>query len=216
MKTFFKNLLRKIPFLFFVIKKILFMYKYILAKKKWKDLSKQTVIKLELGSGIKKGKNGWTTVDVGDADINWDLKNGILMPNNSVDRIYSSHLLEHIPYQQLLKFLQSCHAILKVNGEFSVCVPNFRLYIDAYNQNKMFKDRELWWQSGLVDTNSAIDQLNYVAYMKDQHKYLFDEENLVNTLKKAGFSTVKLRDFDSSIDRLERDYESIYAHAIKK
>ena len=80
----------------------------------------------------------------------------------------------------------------------------------------MFKDRELWWQSGLVDTNSAIDQLNYAAYMKDQHKYLFDEENLVNTLKKAGFSRVKLRDFDSSIDRLERDYESIYAHAIKK
>ena len=44
---------------------------------------------------------------------------------------------------------------------------------------------------------------------------MFDEENLVNTLKKAGFSDVKLRVFDESIDLLERDNESIYALAIK-
>ena len=198
-----------------IIKKFLFIYRNFLAKKKWRELSKQKEIKLDLGSGAKKGKNGWTTVDINGADINWDLENGIPLPDKSVDKIYSSHLLEHIPYQQLLKFLKQCRAILKSNGEFSVCVPNFKLYLDSYKKNKMFKKRELWWQPALVDTNSAIDQLNYIAYMKDQHKYLFDQENLVNTLKKAGFLNVKLRAFDKTIDTLERDYESIYAQGSK-
>ena len=198
-----------------IIKKFLFIYRNFLAKKKWKELSKQKEIKLNLGSGAKKGKNGWTTVDINGADINWDLENGIPLPDKSVDKIYSSHLLEHLPYQQLLKFLKRCRAILKSNGEFSVCVPNFKLYLDSYKKNKMFKKRELWWQPALVDTNSAIDQLNYIAYMKDQHKYLFDQENLVNTLKKAGFLDVKLRAFDKTIDTLERDYESIYAQGSK-
>ena len=137
------------------------------------------------------------------------------MPDNCVSKIYSSHLLEHIPYEQLIIFLYECHRVLKVDGEFSVCVPNFRFWVDAYKEDKLFKERKTWWQPGLIDTGSAIDQLNYSAYMKDEHKYMFDEENLINTLKKAGFSNAQLRKFDKTLDLQERDYESIYAVAVK-
>jgi hypothetical protein len=51
--------------------------------------------------------------------------------------------------------------------------------------------------------------------MKDEHKYMFDEENLINTLTKCGFSNVKLREFDEELDILKRDKESIYAKASK-
>jgi ribosome modulation factor len=44
---------------------------------------------------------------------------------------------------------------------------------------------------------------------------MFDAENLVNTLKKAPFNRVTLRGFDSGIDLKSRDFESIYASAIK-
>ena len=104
---------------------------------------------------------------------------------------------------------------MKADGEFTVCVPNFRLYADAYMKKVNFKPRENWWRPGLVDTNSSMDQINYMVYMKDEHKYMFDEENLVNTLYQAGFSNVKLRNFDPSLDMQERDFESIYALAIK-
>ena len=210
-----KKIIKKFPLLVYIVKKILSEYHQVGSKKKWNALNEKTEIKLELGSGNIKGKDGWTTVDIDGADINWDLKRGIPLPNNSVDKIYSSHLLEHIPYEQLIILLKKCRSVLKVGGEFSVCVPNFRFYIDSYKEGKMFKERETWWQQGLVDTGSAIDQLNYIAYMKDEHKYMFDEENLVNTLKKAGFSDVKLRAFGESLDRSERDHESIYALAIK-
>lgn len=53
-------------------------------------------------------------------------------------------------------------------------------------------------------------------YMNGQHKYMFDEENLINTLLRAGFKKVDLREFDSMIDSSERDSESIYAVARKR
>jgi len=187
----------------------------VAAKKSWKKLEKSSLVKIELGSGSKKGKDGWTTVDQYGADINWDLRRGIPLPNGSVDKIYSSHLLEHIPYQELIPFLRECRRVMKLDAEFSVCVPNFRLYVDAYKNKKLFRSRDTWWQPGKVDTGSSIDQLNYLAYMLDEHKYMFDEENLINTLTQAGFSNVQLRDFDAELDILERDFESIYAIAVK-
>ena len=51
--------------------------------------------------------------------------------------------------------------------------------------------------------------------MNQEHKYLFDEENLQNILMKLGFRSVKLRKFDSRIDIKKRDFESIYALALK-
>ena len=128
-------------------------------------------------------------------------------------KVLSSQL--HIPYDNLIPFLHECRRVMKSGGEFSVCVPNFRLYVDAYKDGKLFRNRETWWQPGLIDTGSSIDQLNYIAYMKDEHKYMFDEENLINTLTKCGFSNVQLRDFNEELDLRERDNDSIYAKASK-
>ena len=49
--------------------------------------------------------------------------------------------------------------------------------------------------------------------MNGQHNYMFDEENLLNTLSKANFKNVKLRNYDPALDIKERDFESIYAIA---
>ena len=215
MKELIKKLIKKIPVLLFLVRKIFSIYRFIDSKKKWKRVKQSKMVKLELGSGPKKGANGWTTVDMSQADISWDLRRGIPLPNDSVDRIYSSHLLEHIPYDQLLPFLRECRRVMKNSAEFSVCVPNFRFYVDAYKDGKLFRSRDTWWEPGLVDTGSSIDQLNYLAYMKDEHKYMFDEENLINTLGKCGFSNVKLREFDEELDMKERDIDSIYAKANK-
>ena len=71
------------------------------------------------------------------------------------------------------------------------------------------------YQPAVTDTGSLLDQVNYIAYMNQLHKYMFDEENLVNTLKKAPFTSVELRGFDECLDLRCRAFESIYAVAIK-
>lgn len=183
--------------------------------KQWRALQKQSTIKLELGSGPKLGKNGWTTVDTLPCDFEYDLRNGIPLPDESVSALYASHLLEHIGYQDLLKFIPECHRVLKSGGTFSVCVPNARLFIEAYIEGRVFQPPEKQHPPAAVSTGSLMDQMNYVAYMGDEHKYLFDQENLLAILHAGGFETVEERGFDPEIDLPERDYQSVYALATK-
>ena len=186
-----------------------------ISHKKWKALSESNCIMLELGSGAKKGNNGWTTVDLYGADISHDLKKGIPLPDRSVDRIYTSHMLEHIPYSSLIKFINECYRVLKDNGELSVAVPNAGFYITAYIERRQFLTSDRVYEPAFVDTGSYLDQVNYMAYMDGQHHYMFDEENLINTLNKTPFSSVSLRKFDPALDLKSRDFESIYACAVK-
>jgi hypothetical protein len=51
--------------------------------------------------------------------------------------------------------------------------------------------------------------------MDGHHSYMFDEENLLEVLKKAGFSNVALRYFDKGLDLESRDFQSIYVEAEK-
>ena len=210
-KTRIKKYIPK--FLKIPLQKIKFLFLSRIALIQWYQLSKKDLIKLELGSGSKKGDNGFTTVDINGANISWDLTNGIPLKDNSVDLIYSSHLLEHIAFKELILFLKECKRILKNNGVFSVCVPNAGYYLNAYFKGETFEKN--YYPPALIETGSKIDQINYMAYMDGAHKYLFDEENLINTLLTAGFKYAQLRKFDPHLDSKGRDYESIYALAKK-
>lgn len=181
----------------------------------WSRLAKNKEIKLNLGSGAIRGHDGWVTIDLWGADINHNLANGIPLPNDSVDLIYTSHLFEHIPFQDLIKFIGECKRVLKVGGALLVCVPDASLYIRAYSLRENFKNISLMARSAVVNTGSFLDQINYIAYMGGEHHYLFDKENLLNTLKLAGFEISNIRDFDPKIDLLERMHESIYSKSIK-
>lgn len=185
------------------------------SRSKWKALKKLDHVCLELGSGPKKGSNGWTTIDISGADISYDLRKGIPLPDMSIDRIYTSHLFEHIPYKELVLFINECFRVLKSNGELSVCVPNAGLYIRAYLDDHRFRPIGDGYGPALIETGSLMDQVNYIAYMDGQHKYMFDSENLVNTLRQAPFSNVRLREFDETMDLKSRKFESIYASAFK-
>ena len=112
-------------------------------------------------------------------------------------------------------FLDECYRVLKKGGELSVCVPDAGRYLKAYAERRYFREPNKGHQPVITDTGSFLDQINYIAYMNQLHKYMFDEENLVNTLKKAPFTSVELRGFDGSLDPKSRDFESIYAVAIK-
>jgi len=176
----------------------------------------QERIYLEIGAGEKKGKNDWVTLDLNmKSDICWDLRQGIPFPDESIHKIYSSHLFEHLYFQEGQTLLDECFRVLVKGGIFSICVPNSRLYIEAYlNGNEL--DRSKFFRVESVYNNtSRIDYVNYTAYMGKAHKYMFDEENLVAILEKKNFRNVHLREFDPQLDKQERDCLSIYAEAQK-
>ena len=181
-------------------------------------LKKGDQIFLELGAGEKKGENGWTTIDMTkNCDLFWDLRNGLPFPNESISKIYSSHFFEHLSFKEAQKLLDDCLKVLVPGGTFSICVPNARIYIEAYlGQSFLDKNRFFGGWKPAYNNTTKIDYINYVAYMDGHHKYMFDKENLVHILSSKGFTNVNLREFDPNLDRKVRDFESIYAEGFKR
>jgi predicted SAM-dependent methyltransferase len=179
-------------------------------------LEQRSEIFLELGAGDKKGVGNWVTVDVaGNSDIQWDLTKGLPFPNETIAKIYSSHVFEHFSFKEGQNLLEECRRVLIPDGEFSICVPNARLYIEAYAKAQLLDEDTFFTWKPAYNYTTRIDYVNYMAFMDDQHKYMFDEENLLHILKQRGFKNARLRHFDPALDREERDYESIYAEAEK-
>lgn len=173
-------------------------------------------IKLELGSGKKRGANGWTTLDrTPGCDLYCDLAKGIPFPDQSVTAIYSSHVFEHLTYKEAQILLDECLRVLIPGGKFSICVPNARLYLSAYVNSRDITDERFFEYRPAYNRTTRMDYVNYVAYMDGEHKYMFDEENLVYILRQKGFKNARLRSFDKSLDREARDHESIYAEGFK-
>jgi predicted SAM-dependent methyltransferase len=173
-------------------------------------------ISLDLGGGDRKGTGGWLTVDIThNCDLYWDLRLGIPFADNSVSRIYSSHMFEHLTYSEAQGLLDECMRALKPGGSFSIVVPNAGMYIEGYMGQRELPAEYFGWEPAFNRT-TRIDALNYVAYMAGEHKYMFDQENLLHILTAKGFVNVSARAFDPETDMQERDFESIYAIGYKR
>ena len=89
---------------------------------KWKSVILKKEIFLNLGSG-PTSKDNWINVDLYGADINCDLRKGIPIKENTVDKIYTSHMFEHVPFKELKKFINECYEFLKLVENFQyVCL----------------------------------------------------------------------------------------------
>ena len=119
-----------------------------------------------------------------------------------------------MPYEAGQQVLRESLRVLKAGGLLSICVPNARMYIDAYLGAAPLSEDHDFWEPALV-SRSGIDLLNYVAYMGGEHACMFDEPSLLARLERAGFTDARIRSFEASIDLPEREFESIYAEARK-
>jgi ubiquinone/menaquinone biosynthesis C-methylase UbiE len=83
------------------------------------------MIKVNLGCGDET-KEGWVTIDkYQKADINTDIDD-IPLESETVDMIYCSHVLEHIPFTKEKQTLDEIYRILKTGGELVIVVPDFK------------------------------------------------------------------------------------------
>ena len=174
----------------------------------WVRFGGASVQQLEIGSGPVK-KTGWVTLDLcRGADVYWDLRRGLPFVDASFWLVYSSHVLEHFSYKDTQNLLSEVRRVLKPGGVFSICVPDASIYVQAYIGQRTTSDLD-FYKPALV-SNMRMDLLNYIFYMDGHHHFMFDSESLAYHLKEAGFVDCKHREFDSSIDMVERAPESIF------
>ncbi len=90
-------------------------------------------MKLDIGCGKKKRGPGWTSVDIRPetgADIiawAWELKD---IKDNSVEAIYSRHMIEHLTLAQAVLAFKEWNRVLKMGGTAEIICPNRLFHIE--------------------------------------------------------------------------------------
>lgn len=104
-----------------------------------------------------------------------NIQNLSVFPDNSVDMIYASHVIEHIPRNRLKKTLSERFRVLKRGGVLRFGVPDFDKLIDFYNNHNK-------------ETESIINQLLGQDADYDRHCTIWNFKYAEKTLKQIGFS----------------------------
>ena len=76
---------------------------------------------------------GWVNIDANaatKADVNWDIRHGLLAPDASCQYVYNEHVLEHLPVEAGLTFLRECRRVLAPGGVLRVAMPSLDAIIE--------------------------------------------------------------------------------------
>lgn len=174
-------------------------------------------IRLDLGCGASK-REGFIGLDLHpEADIQWNITQGLPFADNTVLEIRSDHFFEHLELPEVVKIFQECYRVLIPDGILDFTVPHFDPYLDAYLKKDydFLQDKIDDIPQGQQDLyNTCFDRIVWLLHRAGEHKSLFDEDSLLAKLKLAGFKDIKTREFDSKYDTNFR-FSSIYVVAVK-
>jgi predicted SAM-dependent methyltransferase len=143
---------------------------------------------LHLGCGIRY-LSGFVNIDanpMNKTDLWLDVRCGLPFASNSVDSIYSTHVIEHLYPDELEKLLGDCARVLKPGGGMRVIVPSLSNAILAFQQN-----RRDWFYDGFPrHYDSMGGRFSNFVFCDGQHRSAFDLSYLDEVLRKAGFREV--------------------------
>ncbi len=152
----------------------------------------------------------------------WDLRKGIPFPDESVDAVYHSHILEHIDRGDVPAYLGEIYRALKPGGIQRICVPD----LESLARNYLSSLERCREDAAALDKHDAciadmIEQcvrresfgtqqqppvrrclenriLGDARKRGETHQWMYDECNLRLALKQAGFRDITVRHFNES------------------
>ena len=162
-------------------------------------MKQSEIIKLHLGCGDKHIKD-FINIDVRHlegVDMVDDIKELSSFTNESIDLIYSSHVLEHFGRNEYKLVLKRWFDLLKCGGTLRIAVPDFEKVVEHYNEHK-----DLNVLRGFLYGGQTYDQ-NF-------HYCGWDFKTLENDLKLTGFNEITRYDWreteHSNIDDFSQSY----------
>lgn len=139
--------------------------------------------------------------------VHHEMETGLPFADNSVDYVYSSHVLEHFFREDAERLVKEIHRVLRSGGRVRICVPDLDHAISLYRAGE--KEAALAY---FFEPAGA-------GYYR-QHRYMYDFELLRRMLAQAGFTNVsrcayrqgEVPDLDVLDNRPE---ETLYVEAVK-
>lgn len=142
--------------------------------------------------------------------------------DQSVDSIYTSHMLEHLSRDQAVRFLAEARRVLKARATLRIAVPDLSKAIDTYKKNG---DADALMAGILVAApplESLRDKVKLLATGYRHHQWMYDGPSLIKLLEENGFSEPKILPAGATtiadpgaLNLYERAEESVYVEAKK-
>jgi predicted SAM-dependent methyltransferase len=147
-------------------------------------------LKVQLGSGHKT-LAGWINID-GNPTVSkalyYDIRNKLPFPNESVNILFASNVLEHFYPDELEKILLEIYRVTANNSVIRIIVPSLEKSIIAYtnDDSKFFGDYPRSYKS-------IGGRFVNLIFTDAQHKIAFDFGFMSELLVKAGFNESEIR-----------------------
>ena len=194
----------------------------------------KTGLRVNVGCGPNV-VDGYINIDVVSSDpkvVFWDCRKSLPFDDDSVEVIFSEHVLEHFEYPaQSSTFLRECHRCLVKGGVVRIVVPDGGLYLPLYDSpswDEMVRVRPLVeCEGGYKDPwlgavyRTKMEFINAIFRQGIEHKFIYDSQTLELQMKECGFGTVRRQEYGISasqhppLDTEARRPESLYVEGIK-
>jgi SAM-dependent methyltransferase len=152
-----------------------------------------------------------------------DVRRKLPIADNSIEFVYSSHMLEHLHRKDAIKFLAEVERILKSGGRLRLVLPDLESLITTYNLNKNaveFMLGSLLYES---EESRFIDRIKLFFIGPRKHQWMYDASSLSEVLRLIGFVNVvrlKLGETKTadtgSLNLFEGGHHSIFIEAQKE
>ncbi len=150
-------------------------------------------LKLNIGSFTVMLHNGWINTDIVNLNdyaaqnqykfLQMDCRFPLPFENNTVDLIVSSHMLEHLDWNEGLNFLKECYRIMKPNATMRIAVPDTETLFQYYKTNKL----EMLDEMNVTAAQNKSQSFKLWSFLFDGHKIAYDFSSLEQIGNEAGF-----------------------------
>ncbi|MEE8201880.1 MAG: methyltransferase domain-containing protein [Candidatus Acidoferrales bacterium] len=164
-----------------------------------------------------------------------DASLGLPFADNSIEIIYTSHMLEHLSRERVCGLIRKVHGVLRPGGIVRVVVPDLEQLAGEYVQATQALARGSCWGEESAPGDKLVSELRLspplgrrvwgipvAARSGSYHHWMYDFVSLKRLLERGGFQQIERRRYlDSAIpeiaelDIAERAEGSLYVEARK-
>jgi len=157
--------------------------------------------------------------------LNYNVNDGLPIPDRSIQFLAGSHFIEHLDLNEGLRFFKEVFRVMKKGGGLRVSCPDMEIYAHHYvRRNKDFFENPLIHKACMFHNARTYGEI-FAAKAYDSsgaHRWFYDFESLKHVLEASGFHQVKkcarlegeMPDRER-IELPEREIETLYVEAVK-
>lgn len=156
------------------------------------------------------------------SNIKWaDGAKHIPEENQSVEILYSSHMLEHLDRTEARAFLKEARRVLSHGGILRLALPNLRFHVDNYIEDN---DADSFIENLLLSKEkpkSIIEKVRYLIVGDRDHMWMYDGDSICRLLLSEGFKDAQVKEPGKTnisnpgvLNLEERIPESVFVEAV--